>query len=68
MKRCHLSAGYVRDVTVSGSEFSWLGGNGVLAVGDDDWVRMTKKTVAFSLPLFIPGKNDHFAQTGSGQI
>jgi hypothetical protein len=47
MKRCLLSAGYVRDVTVSGSEFSWLGGNGVLAVGDDDWVGGLRKPSLF---------------------
>ena len=36
-----LWSGYVRNATVSSSEFSWLGGNGVLAIGDDDWGNVT---------------------------
>ena len=36
-----LWSGYVRDATVSNSTFSWLGGNGVLAIGDDDWGNAT---------------------------
>ena len=32
-----LWSGFVRNVTVANSTFSWIGGNGVLAIGDDDW-------------------------------
>lgn len=36
-----LFSGYVRDAKILDSEFSWLGGNGVLAIGDDDWGNCT---------------------------
>ncbi len=36
-----LWSGYVRNVQILSSEFRWLGGNGVLAIGDDDWGNAT---------------------------
>ena len=36
-----LWSGFVRDTTVRNSTFRWLGGNGILAIGDDDWGNAT---------------------------
>lgn len=36
-----LWSGYVRNAQILSSEFRWLGGNGVLAIGDDDWGNAT---------------------------